>query len=73
MYSILPCPKGCFLSAGLEASLKPKNVIIDDAASDKLLKASAVTAILLDIKPTEILTMNKNIFAKIPTTLAKYP
>ncbi|GAA0733526.1 hypothetical protein GCM10008906_04520 [Clostridium oceanicum] len=70
-YSILPCPKGCSLSAGFEASLNPKNVIIEEAASDKLLNASAMTAILFEISPINNFAINNNTLHKIPTTLAK--
>lgn len=52
-YSIRPWPKGCSLSAGLFESLKPKIVIKEEAASERLLKASAMIAILETITPTE--------------------
>ena len=73
IYSILPCPNGCSLSAGILANLKPIMVITEEPASDKLLKASAVIAILAEINPTENFIKNKIILTIIPTILAKYP
>ena len=72
-YSILPCPKGCSASAGLSAILKPTIVITEDAASDKLLKASADTAIEPTNKPTKSLTKNKIILTIIPTIPPNVP
>jgi hypothetical protein len=66
IYSNRPCPKGCSSSAGLLASLKPTIVIIDDAASDRLLKASAVTAILPEISPIDSFIANKIALTIIP-------
>ena len=43
-YSILPWPNGCSLSGFCPESLKPIRVTIDEPASDRLLKASAVMA-----------------------------
>jgi hypothetical protein len=43
MYSSLPCPKGCSLSAGFSAIFTPIIPMIEEPASDKLLNASAVT------------------------------
>ena len=44
IYSPLPCPNGCSLSAFLPVNLNPARVIIEEPASDKLLNASAVIA-----------------------------
>ena len=43
-YSIRPCPKGCSLSEGAQAILKPTRVTTDEPASERLLKASATIA-----------------------------
>ena len=72
-YSILPCPKGCSASAGLFDILKPIIVIIDDAASDKLLNASAEIAIEPTNIPTENFIKNKTKFTMIPTIPPKVP
>lgn len=48
-------------------------VITEDPASDKLLKASAVIAILAEINPTENFIKNKIMLTIIPTILARYP
>ena len=67
MYSILPCPKGCSASAGLSESLNPTIVIIEEPASDKLLKASAIIAILEVISPTESFIRKRRRLESIPT------
>jgi hypothetical protein len=54
------------LSAGLEAILKHKRVIIDDPASDRLLNASAVAAIDDDIIPTTNFPAKRSKFRIIP-------
>ena len=46
IYSALPCPKGCSLSAGLTDTLVPIKLITEDAASDRLLNPSDITEIL---------------------------
>ena len=48
-------------------SLNPNMVTIEDAASDRLLKASAVIDILEANIPTDSLVANKIIFINIPT------
>jgi len=73
IYSIRQCPKGCSLSAGLLESLKPKMVTNEAPTSERLLKASAITAILLTKSPAVILIKNKTRFTKIPTTPPRYP
>ena len=72
-YSILPCPNGCSASAGLFDILKPIIVIIDEAASDKLLKASAEIAIDPTSIPTENFITNKIKLIIIPITPPKVP
>ena len=47
-YSIRAWPKGCSLSAGFAAILKLTKEIMEDPASDKLLRASATIAIEKD-------------------------
>lgn len=64
IYSILPCPKGCSASAGFPAIFTPIKLIIDEAASDKLLKASAVTARELRISPIVSFTENNKTLQK---------
>ena len=44
IYSILPCPYGCSLSAGFSESLKPRRVTTDDIVSKMLFTASAMMA-----------------------------
>ena len=44
IYSIRPCPKGWSESGFCPAILKPASVMMEDAASDRLLNASAVMA-----------------------------
>lgn len=72
MYSYLACPNGCSLSAGLLESLNPKTVTTDDAASDRLLIASATIATEPENTPTRILKMHNitlEIIPKIPATI----
>ena len=73
IYSILPWPKGCSASAGFPAIFTPTKLIIEEAASDKLLKASAVTARELKIRPMASFTEKSRTLQKIPTTLASIP
>ncbi len=73
IYSNLPCPKGCSLSAGLSASLTPIKPIMEEAASDKLLKASAVTDILFIKNPIINFVPKRIILHIIPTTLDNTP
>ena len=46
IYSILPCPNGCSLSAGFPAIFTPIRLMIEEPASYRLLYASAITEIL---------------------------
>ena len=73
MYSILPWPNGCSASAGFPAIFTPIKLMIDDAASDKLLNASAVTARECISVPMINFAANRNTLQKIPTTLARIP
>ena len=73
IYSILPCPNGCSLSAGLLAILTPIKLMIDEPASDKLLNASAITEILCIIIPIVIFIKNNKTLQKMPTILARIP
>ncbi len=66
IYSIRPCPCGCSLSAGRFANFTPTIVTTEDAVSDRLLKASAMTAILPANHPTPNFTPNNKILARIP-------
>jgi hypothetical protein len=72
-YSILPWPNGCSLSAGFAANLNPSKVINEEAASERLLKASAVTEILLVIIPIINLTIKSILLITMPTILPKKP
>ena len=71
IYSIRPWPKGCSASAGLFAILKPIIVIIEEAASDKLLNASAKIETELENKPTDNFIINKIKLVTIPTIPAR--
>jgi len=65
-YSILPCPKGCSGSGFLPANLKPIIEIIDEPASDRLLKASAVIAMEALNTPAMYLIIKRTRFKNIP-------
>ena len=73
IYSTLPCPKGCSLSAGVLESLKPISVTIDDPASERLLNASATIEIDAVNTPAANLPANKKRFKTIPTAPLKTP
>ena len=66
MYSILPYPKGCFLSGSFAESFAPIIVMIDDIASLKLFTASIVIATELENIPTNALNADNMRFATIP-------
>ena len=66
-YSYLPCPKGCSLSGGLSASLKPSKVAIEEPASDQLFKASAIIDTEEVRIPANSLETNRRILQNIPT------
>ena len=68
-YSARPCPKGCFLSAGLLASFVPTIVITEDSTSLRLFTESIMIAIEFVIKPTTTLNIERKIFAAIPIML----
>ena len=71
IYSIRPCPKGCSASAGLFAILNPMIVIIEEAASDKLLNASAKIETELESNPTDNLIKKSNELVIIPIIPAR--
>ena len=73
IYSILPCPYGCSESAGLDASLKPASVTIDEPASDKLLIASAIIDNDDVRNPAVSFVRNSTILHIIPTIPANIP
>ena len=73
MYSILPCPNGCSVSAGFPETLNPINVTIDEPASDRLLNASAATDTAPVIIPARNLSKNKIILHVIPTIPESMP
>ena len=70
-YSIRPYPKGCFLSAGLAASLVPTIVMTEERASDRLLTASRITAIELDASPMAALNPARKMLVTIPIMLVR--
>ena len=67
IYSIRPWPKGCSSSAGFSAIFTPTMLTMEEAASDKLLNASAITEILLAMSPVAIFTTNSSRLQQIPT------
>ena len=73
MYSILPCPKGWDSSGFVEESLKPSSWTMELAASDRLLKASAVRAMLFERVPATNFTANKRTLKKIPAAPQSMP
>ena len=73
IYSILPWPKGCSSSAGLSAIFTPTKLITEEAASERLLKASAVTEILFITIPITTLAANSSTLQQIPTRLESTP
>ena len=70
-YSVLPCPRGCFLSGLRLASLAPTMVMTEDRASDRLFTASSVTAMECDRMPMTALKAASRIFAPMPTKLVR--
>ena len=56
--SALPCPKGCSISAGLEAILKPKTTTALLAISDRVWNASAIREMLFEIIPKKSFIVN---------------
>ena len=73
MYSMRPCPKGWSVSGFLPASRKPSSVTAEEPASDRLLKASAVTAMEPDSCPAKNLPINSRMFSAIPTAPHSVP
>ena len=66
-YSYLPWPKGCSSSGGLSAKWKPKSVATEEAASDKLFKASAIIDTEDVIIPANNFTQKSIKLQNIPT------
>lgn len=73
MYSMRPWPKGWSVSGFLPARRKPSSVTAEEPASDRLLKASAVTAMEPDSCPAKNLPMNSRIFSAMPTAPHRVP
>ena len=75
MYSIRPWPKGCSKSGFRPAIRKPISVTIEEAASERLLRASAVIAIEPESRPETSFPANRQRFKKIPTApdIVPYP
>ena len=72
-YSILPWPKGWPGSGFFEARRNPSSVITDEPASDRLLNASAVTAMEPAMEPAMYLPAKSRIFRKIPVNEHSMP
>ena len=72
-YSSRPCPKGCSSSAGLAASLKPSSATTEEPASERLLTASAMMAILPEINPTVNFAAKSPTLQTMPTVPASSP
>ena len=72
-YSILPCPNGWSLSAGLPESLKPKWVITDEPASERLLNASAIIPIEDVNIPAKSFITKRHTFKNMPTNPPNIP
>ena len=69
IYSTLPCPNGCFLSAFFLEIFVPIIVTIELPASVKLLTASVMIATELARIPMNALKPTNNMLATIPITL----
>jgi hypothetical protein len=72
-YSIRPWPKGCSSSAFWPARRKPTRVTTEEAASDRLLKASAVTAMEAVAMPAKSLPRKSSRFSPMPTAPDSVP
>ena len=73
IYSILPWPKGWSSSAGFSAILTPTKPIMEEAASDRLLNASAITDMLCTRMPIQSLDTKRSRLQLIPTMLVSVP
>ena len=72
-YSIRPWPKGCSSSAACPASRKPTSVITDEAASDRLFRASATMATEPVIIPAASFPRHSRVLSRMPTIPARAP
>ena len=72
-YSILPCPNGWSLSAGLPEILNPARLITDETASKILFAPSATIETLRGIVPKIILNTERITLRMIPTTPLRMP
>ena len=73
MYSILPCPKGCSGSGFCPEIRNPMSVIMEEPASERLLKASAVMAMELLRIPAIHFPRKRSRFRPIPTAPQSVP
>ena len=73
MYSIRPCPKGWSSSAGAAAARKPIKVTTPLPTSERLLNASPVMAMELEISPNMNFAANNNKLQTIATQLLSMP
>ena len=73
MYSYRACPNGWSASAGRAAILKPKRLMMPDAASDRLFTASAVTATLPQSVPMASFAAKSRRLQTMPTVPARLP
>ncbi|MBA7674962.1 hypothetical protein ES703_83190 [subsurface metagenome] len=69
--STLPCPKGCFLSGGLEDTLKPSKTIKELRVSDSVCQASAIMATEAELIPTQYFRAKRAVLIIIDTTPSK--
>ena len=73
MYSMRPWPKGWSGSGFFPARRKPASVMMDEPASDRLLKASAVMAMEPDKSPANSLPQKSRTLRKMPSRLHSVP
>ena len=72
-YSMRPCPKGWWGSGFWPAILKPIRVMMEEPASERLLKASAVIAMELHRTPARNFPAKRQRFRKIPIAPHRMP
>ena len=70
-YSSLPCPYGCSLSAGLQASFIPMMVTDAENASERLFTASSTMAIEFDKSPAAALNTDSSTLTPTPVQLVR--
>ena len=73
IYSMRPWPKGCSGSGFFPARRKPRRVTSEEPASERLLKASAVTAMEPERVPAKNLPKKSSRFQPMPTAPHREP